>query len=103
MVLTKKGNIRNMCTQERKQGTITIRKPYRRFTTLQKAISDSCFKNDVDYLLPNGNLTKLIGVLWERATVYKEYHGGHYPINIQVTYIPTGTGFGKLQEWKFVK
>lgn len=92
-----------MCTQERKQGTITIKKPYRRFTTLQKAISDSCFKNDVDYLLPNGNLTKLIGVLWERATVYKEYRGGHYPINIQVTYIPTGTGFGKLQEWKFVK
>ena len=102
-LLIKKGIIRNMCTQERRQGTITIKRPYRRFSTIQKAISDSCFKNDVEYLLPNGNLTHLVGVLWERATEYKEYHKGKYPLNIQVTYIPTGTGFGKLQEWKFIK
>ena len=92
-----------MCSQECKQGTITIKKPYRRFTTLQKVISDSCFTNNIDYLLPNGALTHLVGVLWERATEYKEYHKGAYPLTIQVTYIPTGTGFGKLQEWKFIK
>ena len=93
---------KTMCQKERKEGTLTIRKPYRKYHTIQKAISDACYKEQCDYLLQNGQLMKLEGILWERAVKFKETKKGKYPLHVKVTYIPTGTGFGRLESWKFV-
>ena len=92
-----------MCTKERRHGTLTIRKPYIRHRAIEKAISDSCFDTRMDYLLPNEQLTKLEGIIWERAVRFKELHKGFFPLTVEVVYIPTGHGFGRLESWKFVK
>ena len=82
--------------------TITIKHAYRLYSTIEKIINDNLNEKGGDCLLPNRELTQLIGEIWQRGVQYRNLGEGNFPVSINLTYIPTGHGSGKLINWNFV-